>query len=221
MKSSATFTAAFRMPRYSDGDPYLDPVTGVLRNRLDIADEATLEEIEADLVATRSYELSQSPLEGSFDLAHLQAIHRRLFADVYEWAGELRTIDISKGGNRFALWAHIESARPADLRAVEERKPPRRTRPGSFRRSRCLLSGRIECAASLPRRKREGATRIHQPSCARERLLRRVGKHQSGGNAEGCDSGFQCGRVETDGSYTRERQRARAEPGPADHSGEK
>jgi len=71
MKSSATFTAAFRMSRYSDGDPYLDPATGVLKNRLAIIDEATLEEIEADLVATRSYELSQSPLDGRFDLAHL------------------------------------------------------------------------------------------------------------------------------------------------------
>jgi len=55
MKSSATFTAACRMSRYSDSDPYLDPATGVLKNRLDIADEATLEQTEADLVATRSY----------------------------------------------------------------------------------------------------------------------------------------------------------------------
>jgi cell filamentation protein len=98
------------MSRYSDGDPYIDAATGVLKNRLEIADEATLEEIEADLVATRSYELSKSPLEGRFDLAHLQAIHRYLFADVYEWAGELRMIDISKGGSRFAHHGHILSA---------------------------------------------------------------------------------------------------------------
>ena len=110
MKSSATFTAAFRMSRFSSNDPYLDLVTGVLRNRLNIADEVTLEEAEADLAAIRSYELSRSPLEGSFDLAHLRAIHRHLFGDVYEWAGELRKIDISKGGNPFAHWAHIESA---------------------------------------------------------------------------------------------------------------
>jgi len=57
--------------RYSESDPYLDPVTGVLRNRLDIADEATLEQTEADIVAARSYKLSQTPLKGRFDLAHL------------------------------------------------------------------------------------------------------------------------------------------------------
>jgi cell filamentation protein len=83
------------MSRYSENDPYLDPASGVLRNRLDIVDEATLEQAEADIAATRSYELSQTPLKGRFDLAHLQAIHRYLFGDVYDWAGQLRTMDIS------------------------------------------------------------------------------------------------------------------------------
>jgi cell filamentation protein len=98
------------MSRYSDSDPYIDPATGVLKNRLGIADGSTLEQTEADIVAARSYELSQTPLEGGFDLAHLQAIHKHLFRDLYEWAGQLRTIDISKGGNRFAHHARIESA---------------------------------------------------------------------------------------------------------------
>ncbi len=98
------------MPRYSGDDPYLDPASGVLKNRLGITDAATLEQAEAALVATRSYELSQTPLKGRFDLAHLQAIHRHLFGDVYEWAGQLRTIDISKGGHLFAHHTHIGSA---------------------------------------------------------------------------------------------------------------
>jgi cell filamentation protein len=59
------------------------------KNRLDIADQATLEQTEAAFAATRSYELSQAPLKGSFDLVHLQAIHRYLFGDVYGWAGQL------------------------------------------------------------------------------------------------------------------------------------
>ena len=29
---------------------------------------------------------------------------------MYEWAGQLRTIDISKGANRFAHYAHIHNA---------------------------------------------------------------------------------------------------------------
>jgi cell filamentation protein len=98
------------MSRYSSHDPYLDPASGVLKNRFGIADEATLEATEASLVALRSYALAQQPLVGGFDLAHLQAIHRYLFGDVYEWAGELRTIDISKGGNAFAHHAYIAVA---------------------------------------------------------------------------------------------------------------
>lgn len=98
------------MAKYSNDDPCLDPVSGILRNRLGITDETTLEQSEAAYVAIKSYELSQMPLKGNFDLAHLQAIHRHLFSDVYGWAGELRTIDISKGGNFFAHHNHIQSA---------------------------------------------------------------------------------------------------------------
>ena len=85
------------MSRYSGHDHYLDPASGVLKNLLGITDAATLEETESALVATRSYELSKTPLKGRFDLARLQAIHHHLFGDLYEWAGQLRTIDVSKG----------------------------------------------------------------------------------------------------------------------------
>lgn len=98
------------MTKYSGDDPYLDPVSGVLKNRLGITDETALEKSEAAHVAIRSFELSQKPLKGRFDLEHLQAIHRYLFQDVYEWAGELRTIDMSKGGHMFAHHTHIQSA---------------------------------------------------------------------------------------------------------------
>lgn len=101
------------MPKYSGDDHYIDPKSGVLRNRLGITDEALLEVTEADFVAERARELSQSPLEGRFDLTHLQAIHRYLFGDVYDWAGQLRTIDISKGGNVFAHHAYIAAAAAA------------------------------------------------------------------------------------------------------------
>jgi cell filamentation protein len=110
MRFVATFTADSRMSRYSGDDPYLDRASGVLKNRLGITNQATLEQTEAAFVATRSFELSLEPLKGGFDLAHLQAIHRYLFGDVYEWAGELRSIDISKGGHLFAHHEHLVSA---------------------------------------------------------------------------------------------------------------
>ena len=60
------------------------------------------------------------PLKGRFDLAHLQAIHRHLFGDLYDWAGLLRTIDISKGEARFAHHAHIESAAASIFRRLAQ-----------------------------------------------------------------------------------------------------
>ncbi|MGD0772580.1 MAG: Fic family protein [Candidatus Solibacter sp.] len=110
------------MSRYSARDHYLDPASRVLRNRLGIADAATLEQAEAALVATRSYELSQTPLPGQFDLAHLQAIHRYLFGDLYEWAGQLRTIDIGKGGHLFAHHAYIGAAAGPIFKQLAEEK---------------------------------------------------------------------------------------------------
>jgi cell filamentation protein len=44
---------------------------------------------------------------GQFDLAHLRAIHRHLFQDVYDWAGEIRTVEIFKGGNQFQFRQYI------------------------------------------------------------------------------------------------------------------
>jgi fido (protein-threonine AMPylation protein) len=103
------------MSRYSDNDPYLDPATGVLKNRLGITDEATLEKTEADLVAARSFELSKAPLKGNFDLVHLQAIHRHLFGDVYEWAGELFS------------WGFIETGAARQGQSVYAGRQPERT----------------------------------------------------------------------------------------------
>ncbi len=120
------------MSRYSGDDPYLDPASGVLTNRLGITDAATLEQTEAALVATRSYELSRIPLEGRFDLAHLQAIHRCLFGDLYEWAGQLRTIDISKGNNRFAHHAYIASAAATIFKQLAEEKNLAGLDPAAF-----------------------------------------------------------------------------------------
>jgi cell filamentation protein len=109
------------MPRYSGHDIYVNPETGSLRNLLEIRDQALLELAESELVSARVLELSISPIVGSFDLAHLRKIHWHLFRDVYAWAGELRIVDISKGDNRFAHHAFLESAaRPIFERLATE-----------------------------------------------------------------------------------------------------
>jgi cell filamentation protein len=89
-------------------DPYLDLQTGVLRNRLGITDKTELAQAEAELTSYRLIELQLNPLPGRYDLAHLQAFHRHIFGDVYDWAGELRTVSIGKG-QLFCLPQHLMS----------------------------------------------------------------------------------------------------------------
>ena len=96
--------------KYSNQDHYLDEETGLLKNKPGLRDSEALEKYEAEFAHYRSCQLSQSPLHGDFDLNHLCAIHRHLFSDIYEWAGEIRDIDIAKGNNFFAHHAYIQSA---------------------------------------------------------------------------------------------------------------
>jgi cell filamentation protein len=98
------------MQKDADNDHYLDPETGVLKNKLGIKNQTILHECEADYAAVRAYELAKTPMNGRFDIDHLKAIHKYLFGDVYAWAGELRDIDLAKGDSYFTNHTHILSA---------------------------------------------------------------------------------------------------------------
>jgi len=54
----------------------------------------------------RLADLFARPIRGAFDLKHLQEIHHYIFQDVYEWAGQLRTVNIAKS-NMFCLAEYI------------------------------------------------------------------------------------------------------------------
>ena len=88
-------------------DPYTDPDSGVLRNRLGITDRDALLQAEADLTTAATAVLIDAPLPGVYDLVHLQAFHRRIFRRIYPWAGEIRTVAIAKT-DLFCLPQHIE-----------------------------------------------------------------------------------------------------------------
>ena len=71
--------------------------SNVLKNKMGIRDKERLHETERKLTMLRIMELLDKPVRGAFDLKHLQAIHAYIFQDVYDWAGELRKVDIAKG----------------------------------------------------------------------------------------------------------------------------
>ncbi|MDR0978594.1 MAG: Fic family protein, partial [Lachnospiraceae bacterium] len=80
----------------------------VLINKLNIKIEEELFLKERQFVAYRSGEIEKSPITGDFDFEHLKQIHKHLFQDVYNWAGEIRTCNIAKT-DLFCLAQHIES----------------------------------------------------------------------------------------------------------------
>jgi cell filamentation protein len=64
-----------------------------LKNKLGITDPQELATAEAALTGLRLAELRSAPIRGGFDSLHLQEIHRHVYQDVYDWAGQLRHVD--------------------------------------------------------------------------------------------------------------------------------
>lgn len=87
---------------------YCYPDSDVLKNRMGIRDKEQLGRLEKRLTMLRILELVDKPIQGRFDLKHLQSIHKYIFQDVYEWAGRIRKVDIAKG-NMFCNVKFIES----------------------------------------------------------------------------------------------------------------
>ena len=86
-------------------DPYVYPATNVLKNRRDLRDLETLAVFEGTATARRLEELKYAPSRGKFDIPHLKSIHGYIFQDVYEWAGEFRTVNIARPGQFFFAYA--------------------------------------------------------------------------------------------------------------------
>lgn len=74
----------------------LNEAGSVLQNKLGLTDQQTLATAITEHTTRRLAELRSSPVRGGFDSSHLQEIHRYLYQDVFDWAGELRRIE--KGG---------------------------------------------------------------------------------------------------------------------------
>ena len=89
-------------------DPYADPVSGVLRNRLGIADPDRLRQVEAGVSYAALAELAIRDLPGRYDLDHLCAFHREIFGDLYPWAGKVRSVATAKS-DLFCLPQHIQA----------------------------------------------------------------------------------------------------------------
>jgi cell filamentation protein len=75
-----------------------EPDGDVLRNKLDLRDLQDLRTADYRIGADRQREIERGDVQipRTFGADHMQAIHRHLFQDVYDWAGELRDVNLVK-----------------------------------------------------------------------------------------------------------------------------
>ena len=98
-------------------DIYLYADVPVLKNKFDIKDEKTLDLIEAEQSRANMMLLYEQGME-DFTAEGLCSIHRFLFGDVYEWAGQYRRINIEKREELLAgrsVWYSNDDDIPKDL----------------------------------------------------------------------------------------------------------
>ena len=87
---------------------YCYPHSSLLINKLGIEDAEKLHIAEREITSLRIANAKIRVIKGKFDLLHLKKIHKYIFGDIYQWAGEIRWVNISKG-NMFCNYEFIEA----------------------------------------------------------------------------------------------------------------
>ncbi len=93
---------------FSDQDQDYSEGCGVLKNLPQIQNQNELEEFEDKVTTLRLFEMIEYSADKKIDFALWKQIHKILFRDVYEWAGEVRSVQMSKGKTTFAHPQFIE-----------------------------------------------------------------------------------------------------------------
>ena len=85
----------------------------ILENRMNITDSAELAYEEERISKKKAAQLFDNKLLDSFPAGKfdtLQAIHKYMFEDVFDFAGEIRTVNLAKGNFRFAPLIYLQAA---------------------------------------------------------------------------------------------------------------
>lgn len=91
----------------SYNDPYCYIGTPVLKNKLNIKNFDDLEKAEREISAYAMQDIKyQNP---PYNLKYLQDLHKQLFYELYEWAGELRSVNIFKEDTTFCYYDNLET----------------------------------------------------------------------------------------------------------------
>ena len=114
-------------------DPYSDPVTGVLYNRLKLRSAAALEAAEREITHAALILLDESPVSPSYDLPHLREIHKRILGEVNalhpfrEGNGRAQRAffgQLARDAGFTLAWQHLDPARNVEASAAIMRGDP-------------------------------------------------------------------------------------------------
>jgi cell filamentation protein len=115
----------------------------LLSNKLGIEDTDELKRAEEEIVAVRMAELIGSPVRGSFDFKMLRAIHEKLFSDLYDFAGKVRTVRIAKDGSVFCYPEFIEDSQKIIFDRLEKQNNLKGLPKEEFVRQYAALAGEL------------------------------------------------------------------------------
>ena len=128
-------------------DPYIDQSSGCFRNLLGIKDSEELSKAETALVLNRCYELGcasfDKAADKTFDFEHLKDIHKHLFQDVYDWAGQVRHVNLAKGETHFLPHLLIERGAYSIFSELKEQNYLKGLAPDDFSNNAGYYLGEI------------------------------------------------------------------------------
>lgn len=87
---------------------YLFP-NGVLRNKFNIQDDSELKIAEYKITTKSFIDMYNRPIVKDFSIKSYKKIHKKLFSEIYDWAGEFREVNIVKGGTTFCDTSMLDS----------------------------------------------------------------------------------------------------------------
>jgi len=106
--------------QFNESDIYISG-SDIPKNCLGITEPELLHEVEETLLQ-QAYQTFIAECESTtrFDEAYFKSLHQRTFETLYDWAGEYRTVDMSKGGSLFCRAAYLEQESRRIFRQLEE-----------------------------------------------------------------------------------------------------
>lgn len=84
-----------------------------LENKLGVTDSSELSCVEEKISKKKALDLFETGLIDTFEVGTFEGlakIHKYLFGEIYDFAGELRTVNMAKGNFRFAPVMYLETA---------------------------------------------------------------------------------------------------------------